>query len=189
MRIIAGNWRGKKLLSPNGKNIRPTGDRAKSALFNILENSAEYSSWPIERSTVLDAFCGTGSLGLECLSRGAKEAYFLENNHRSINLLRRNIVLLGAENNTRILEKDATSPGRAIVRASVIFMDPPYRTNLGEKALEAFVSNGWVSAGTLLVIETHATKQLIIPQKLRQLDVRGSGSTRFWFLTRKTRDL
>ena len=186
MRIIAGDWRGKKLHPLKDEEIRPTGDRAKSSLFNILSNSPKYVPWPIKNSTVLDVFSGTGSIGLECLSRGAKNIFFIENNLDSLTLLRRNIRLLGAEKYTTVLQKDATNPGTALTQANLVFLDPPYETNLAERALDVFISTGWISAKALVVVETSAHKQLGAPKKLEKLDFRRVGSTAFWFLTSVT---
>ena len=132
---------------------------------------------------MLEAFSGTGSIGLECLSRGAKKIFFIENNFNSLTLLRRNIRLLGAEKYTTLLQKDATNPGPALTQANLVFLDPPYETNLAESALDVFISTGWISAKALVVVETSAYKQLGTPKMLEKIDVRLVGSTAFWFLT------
>ena len=183
MRIIAGSWRGKKLYSLKDEAIRPTGDRAKTSLFNILNNSPKYAAWPIAGSTVLDTFSGTGSIGLECLSRGAKNILFIEKNFNSLTLLRRNIQLLGAETRTTVLHKDATKPGPALAQANLVFLDPPYETYLAERTLDVFISTGWISNEALVVVETSANRQLTVPKELEKLDSRRVGSTAFWFLT------
>jgi 16S rRNA (guanine966-N2)-methyltransferase len=184
MRIIAGEWRGRRLHSLQDEGIRPTGDRAKSSLFNILTNSSRYAPWPIQGGTVLDTFSGTGSIGLECLSRGAKTAFFMERDRNSLTLLQRNIQLLGAEQKATVLQKDATRPGQPLVNADLVFLDPPYYTDLAEKTLEAFVSTGWISAQALVIVETSAQTQLATPKTLQRLDFRQYGNTSFWFLTR-----
>ena len=183
MRIIAGDWRGRKLFSLKDKSIRPTGDRAKSSLFNILTNSPLYASWPIQGGTVLDTFAGTGSIGLECLSRGAAKAFFIDNNQNSLTLLERNIRLLRAEKKATVLQKDATTPGQPLVQADLIFLDPPYDTDLAEKTLTSFVSSGWISAQALVIVETSIQTRLVVPKALQTLDFRKYGNTGFWFLT------
>ena len=183
MRIIAGDWRGKRLASLKDKSIRPTGDRAKSSLFNMLTNSSLYTTWPIQGGTVLDAFAGTGSIGLECLSRGAAKAFFIDKNQNSLTVLERNIQLLGAEKKATVLQKDATSPGHPLVQADLVFLDPPYNTDLAEKTLESFISAGWISTKALVIVETSAQTRLAVPKTLQKLDFRQYGNTGFWFLT------
>ena len=183
MRIIAGDWRGRRLFSLKDKRIRPTGDRAKSSLFNILSNSSLCATWPIQGGTVLDTFAGTGSIGLEFLSRGAAKAFFIDKDQNSLTLLERNIQLLGAEKKATILQKDATNPGRPLVQADLIFLDPPYDTDLAERALVSFISAGWISTQALVIVETSAKTRLAVPKTLQKLDFRKYGNTGFWFLT------
>ena len=184
MKIVGGKWRGRKLRPLKHLRIRPTGDRAKSALFDILSNSPIFTKWPILGSKVLDTFSGTGALGLECLSRGAATALFIDNDYESITLLHKNIKLLGAETMTRVLRKDATKPGPPLIKPTLIFLDPPYNTNLAETSLSALVSAGWIPLDALVVVETPSkTKMLQTPHSLQEIDFRKYGNTGFWFLT------
>ena len=182
MKILGGKWRGKKLKPLKDLTIRPTGVRAKSALFEILSNSPIYGRWPILGSTVLDTFSGTGALGLECLSRGATKVYFMENDRASITLLHKNIKLLGVQAVTKILHRDATNPGPPQIEPNLIFLDPPYDTTLAETALNALVSAGWVPLHALIVVEISSKRMLQIPHSLQKLDFRHYGNTGFWFL-------
>ena len=182
MKIVGGKWRGRKLQSLKRLPIRPTGDRAKSALFDILSHSPIYTKWPILDSTVLDTFAGTGALGLECLSRGAASVLFIDNDYESIALLQKNNKLLGAQTTTRVLHKDATKPGSPLINPTLIFLDPPYNTNLAETALRALLSSGWLPLHALVIVETPSKKKLRIPHSLQQIEFREYGNTGFWFL-------
>tara|TARA_B100000686_G_scaffold300309_1_gene334737 strand:+ start:106 stop:675 length:570 start_codon:yes stop_codon:yes gene_type:complete len=184
MRISGGKWRGRKLRPLKELTIRPTADRAKSALFNILCNSPMYTKWRVLNSVVLDAFAGTGALGLECLSRGAASALFIDNDPESITLLDDNIKLLGAQTTTKVLHKDATKPGPPLIKPNLIFLDPPYNTNLAESALSALLSGGWIPLHTLVIVETSGKTILRIPYSLQKIDFRKYGNTGFWFLTK-----
>jgi len=109
--------------------------------------------------------------------------FFIDNDQNSLALLERNIRLLGAGKKTTVLQKDATSPGQPLVQADLIFLDPPYDTDLAEKTLESFVSAGWISAKALVIVETSAQTGLAFPKALQKLDFRSYRNTGFWFLT------
>src|SRR5215472_15725225 len=131
MRIVAGRHRGRRLLAPPDETVRPTSDRAREALFDILlHGRLAAEGLPFAEETVLDAFAGTGALGLEALSRGAAEAVFFEQSAEAHVVLRKNVASLGEDDRARILPYDATRPQRAGARCAVVFIDPPYRTGL-----------------------------------------------------------
>lgn len=181
MRIIAGRFGGRKL-TPVGKgdaaaHLRPTTDRVREALFSALEGG-RYGD-PIEDAHVLDLFAGTGALGLEALSRGAAHVTFVENGRKSLSLLQANIALLGAED-TRILKTDATRLPLATTPATLVFLDPPYGKNLGQKALEAAHASGWIAPGALVVWEEAAPMQA--PAGFTIRDHRRYGDTHVSFL-------
>ena len=183
MRIIGGTWRRRSLLAPAGYHIRPTADRARESLFNILDNARDYSDWPLQNATVLDIFAGTGAFGLEALSRGAGKAVFIDNNVRSIATVRRNIRALAATNRTTVLQRDATQPGSPITNASLVFVDPPYRLGLAEKAIAAFAETGWFSSGALVIVEAAITEAIIPPGAFTFIETRDCGNAKFWFMS------
>lgn len=181
MRIIAGRYGGRKL-TPVGKgdaaaHLRPTTDRVREALFSALEGG-RYGD-PIEDAQVLDLFAGSGALGLEALSRGAAHVTFVENGRKSTSLLQANIALLGAQD-TRIVKTDATRLPPALTPATLVFLDPPYGQDLGQKALTAALAGGWIAPGALIVWEEAAPMQA--PQGFTIRDHRRYGDTHVSFL-------
>lgn len=156
MRIIGGKYRGKKLLSPSTELTRPTGDRVREAIFNILENRF-YIKW--QNTKVLDAFAGTGALGLEAFSRGSTQVHFLEKNPEALKILKANIASLSATlpfHKGDITDLKTHDPHPM----DLIFMDPPYRQNLIPKAITVFQKTGWIKANTLLVLEMAADENV-----------------------------
>src|SRR5206468_838844 len=142
MRIVGGRLRGRTLTAPKSRAIRPTTDRLRQALFNVLAHA--YGD-PISGARVLDLFAGTGALGLEALSRGAAFALFVDNGAEARALLRENVAALGLGGATRIFRRDATKLGAAhpLEPFSLTFLDPPYGQGLAEKALAAARAGGW----------------------------------------------
>ena len=185
MRIIGGRHRGRRLLAPPGDAVRPTSDRAREALFNILSHGrlAE-SGLPFVDMAVLDAFAGIGALGLEALSRGAAEAVFIEHDRAALATLRRNIEALGETASTRVVPGDATRPPRAATACAVAFLDPPYRSGLAGPALAALAGAGWLTPEALVVIETAAREGLAPDGGFTVLDERVYGAARLVFLRR-----
>jgi 16S rRNA (guanine966-N2)-methyltransferase len=153
MRIVAGAWRGRSLIAPSGTETRPTADRVRQALFDILIH-APWSERPvIENAAVLDVFAGTGALGLEALSRGAASAVFVERSRVALGALRANIAACRADDRCVVLPIDAlTAP--AGDRADIVFLDPPYGQDLVTRALARLRSVGRVGSGSLIVAET-----------------------------------
>src|SRR4051812_49103829 len=136
LRIVGGIHRGRRLIVPPGEAVRPTSDRAREALFNILSHGGlAASGLPFAERPVLDAFAGTGALGLEALSRGAASAAFIDNGREALTVLRHNVRELGEEDRTHIISGDATRPPRAAFACAVAFLDPPYNSGLAEAAL------------------------------------------------------
>ena len=150
MRIVGGTHRGRRLFVPKGLMIRPTADRVKEAIFNVL------GPW-IEGKSVLDLFAGSGSLGLEALSRGAREVVFVDNHPQSLAAIKRNIETLGLGDRARLMRLDLTrGPGRLAERAdafSLFFLDPPYGQNLAGHALNLIERNGLVDPEAVAVVE------------------------------------
>jgi len=154
MRIVGGTNRGTPLTAPKGDRTRPTSDRLRETVFNILVHRLGGS---LEGMRVLDLFAGTGALGLEALSRGASFALFVETGPEARAAIRRNAESLGATGRTRVWRRDATRPGPCPVAPfDLVFADPPYGKALGEAALSAVQAAGWVKPGALAVIEERA---------------------------------
>jgi 16S rRNA (guanine966-N2)-methyltransferase len=150
MRIIAGEFRGRPLAAPASMRVRPTADRTRESLFNILGHSIGF-----EGLRVIDLFAGTGALGLEALSRGASFALFVDSSAEGRALLRTNIERLGLTGRTRIWRRDAAELGPAGTMApfDLAFADPPYGKGLGERAGAALAAGGWLKPGALYVLE------------------------------------
>ncbi|HVX81554.1 MAG TPA: 16S rRNA (guanine(966)-N(2))-methyltransferase RsmD, partial [Devosiaceae bacterium] len=152
MRIVAGKFRGKALTSPEDASIRPTADRTREAVFNILASRPGVN---LDGLRVLDLFAGTGALGLEALSRGAAHVIFVDTGAEARGLIRDHNEAFGAGGVTKLLRRDATSLGPAGTMGPVdlVFLDPPYGKGLGEQALASLRDGGWLKPETLLVLE------------------------------------
>ena len=153
MRIIAGPHRGRRLLAPAGQATRPTADRVRQALFDMLWHAPWAGRERIEGARVLDAFAGTGALGLEALSRGAVVLEEDGAGGAALAALRTNIATCREEARCRVLPADATKPPRAQAACDLVFLDPPYREGLMETALTALSAAGWIAPGALVCAE------------------------------------
>jgi 16S rRNA (guanine966-N2)-methyltransferase len=186
VRIVGGVHRGRRLLVPAGDAVRPTSDRAREALFNILSHGdfAAASGPPFAGRPVLDAFAGVGALGLEALSRGASQTAFIENGRDALATLRRNIAGLGVEDQAYVSAGDATRPPRAPFAAAVAFLDPPYGSGLAAPALAALAGTGWLLPDALAIVEIAASEGLPPPAGFSIVDERVYGAARLIFLRR-----
>ncbi|KQI67964.1 DNA methyltransferase [Loktanella sp. 3ANDIMAR09] len=177
MRIVAGTHRGVQLADVGAgdpaAHLRPTSDRVRESLFNMLDGGRFGS--PLRDARVLDLFAGTGALGLEALSRGARHATFVDNGAAAGSLLQANITKLRRAADTTVLRVDATAIPAAITACDLIFIDPPYGQRLGAQALLAARAGGWIAPGALIVWE-EASPQ-IAPMGFKRLDQRQYGST------------
>jgi 16S rRNA (guanine966-N2)-methyltransferase len=187
MRIIAGKHRHRGLLAPDGRAVRPTSDRARESVFDILAHGRFSEQDACLDAMVLDAFAGTGAFGLEALSRGAAEAVFIENDRAALAALRRNIADLGESARTRIVSGDATRPQRAPVACAVAFLDPPYASGLAAAALTALAAAGWLTPTALATVEIGAREPFAAPDGFALLDQRAYGAARLLFLRREAR--
>src|SRR5262245_61674156 len=153
MRIIGGKFGGRQLIAPSGAAIRPTSDRVREAIFNILSHGIE--GFAFHGIRVLDLFAGTGALGLEALSRGAADCLFVEEAPAARASIRRNVEALGLTGVTKIFRRDATDLGAAGRRggAGLAFFDPPYGRGLAERALLSALGGGWLAPAAVLVLE------------------------------------
>ena len=175
MRIVAGKFRGKALLSPEDDSIRPTADRVRESMFNII---ASRLGPRLDGLKVVDLFAGTGALGLEALSRGAATVVFVDTGAEARGLIRDHIEAFGAGGVAKLLRRDATNLGPAGTMGPVdlVFLDPPYGKGLGEQALVALRSGGWLKPETLLVLEEGAEVTVTLPEGFALDDRREYGA-------------
>lgn len=185
MRIVAGKHRGAALATPTAGSlaIRPTSDRLRESVFNILEHGYEDV---FEGARVMDVFAGTGALGFEAMSRGAKTCLFIEEAAEARGLIRRNQESLGLMGTTRIFRRDATAMGLIgpAEPYTLAFLDPPYGKGLAEKALASLLAGGWLADKALVVIEETAKAEVVLPEGLERLDQRTYGETQVIFARR-----
>jgi 16S rRNA (guanine966-N2)-methyltransferase len=181
MRIVGGRLRGRNLVAPSSRDIRPTADRLRESLFNILVHA--YGD-PITGARVLDLFAGTGALGMESISRGAAFALFVDNGAEARALLRSNVEALGLGGVTKIFRRDATELGAAhpLEPFSLVFLDPPYSNGLAEKALSSLRDGGWLVPRALLVVEEAKAAEFKTPDGFEELERRAYDDTELAFL-------
>ncbi|MFN3230537.1 MAG: 16S rRNA (guanine(966)-N(2))-methyltransferase RsmD [Alphaproteobacteria bacterium] len=179
LRIVGGRFRGRQLAVPDGRGTRPTTDRVREALFNILEHR---DPPVLAGATVLDLFAGTGALGLEALSRGAEQVVFVEKDRKVCALLKANVETLGAQDETRVLCADAAWLGQADVKASLVFVDAPYGKGLVGPALTQASAKGWIADGAIVVVELDAEEGLDVPPGFVSCDTRTYGGTKLVLL-------
>ena len=181
MRIVAGRFKGKALLSPSDDSIRPTSDRAREAMFNIL---ASRIGVHLEGVKVLDLFAGTGALGLEALSRGAASCVFVDTGAEARGLVRDHIEAFGIAGIAKLLRRDATALGPAGTMGPVdlVFLDPPYGKGLGEQALVSLKAGGWLKPDTTIVLEESAEVALELPEGFVLDDRREYGAAAVHFI-------
>ncbi len=180
MRIVGGDLRGRALATPKTDAIRPTTDRTRESLFNILAHG--YGE-VLDGGRIMDLFAGTGAVGIEALSRGARFGLFVEASVEGRALLWQNIETLGLTGRARMLRRDATALGNAgtMEPFHFVFADPPYGQGLGEKALAAAHAGGWLHPGALVVLEERADIEPDMPPVFRLLEERTFGDTRMHF--------
>lgn len=180
MRIVGGDFRGRALATPKSNAIRPTIDRTRESLFNILMHAYPEA---LDGTRVMDVFAGTGAVGLEALSRGCRNALFVENGVEGRALLWENIDTLGLHGRTRILRRDATRLGAigALEPFHLIFADPPYGKGLGEQALRAAHEGGWLEPGALAILEESADVEPQVYMAFKWLETRAFGDTKMHF--------
>ena len=185
MRIVSGQYRGKPIAAPEGRATRPTSDRAREAVFNILE----HAPWApeLKGARVLDLFAGSGALGLEALSRGGAFCLFVETDDAARGAIRDNVEALHLFGCTRIHRRDATDlgprPSSAGPAFDLVFLDPPYAKGLGEKALAELAAHGWLAPGAALVFERGEGESDIQPDGYDLIDERRYGAAKVLFLT------
>ena len=181
MRVVAGRLKGRTLQGPTGHDIRPTSDRLRESLFNIL---AHGFGDPVPGARVLDLFAGTGALGIEALSRGAAFCLFVDEGAQARALIRENVHLLGLAGITRLFRRDAARLGAVGTMApfSLMFADPPYGKGLGEAALASARAGGWLVPGALCVLEESAGSAIAPPEGFEVVERREAGGSQMVFL-------
>ncbi|KSV76491.1 DNA methyltransferase [Sinorhizobium sp. GW3] len=180
MRIVGGEFRGRSLATPKSNDIRPTTDRTRESLFNILSHSYPNA---LDGTRVLDLFAGTGAVGFEALSRGCRHALFVEQGVEGRGLIQTNVETLGLQGRAKVFRRDATSLGGVgtMEPFHLVFADPPYAKGLGEKALESAAVGNWLVPGALVILEERADVQPAPVAVFENLDVRVFGDTRMHF--------
>ena len=181
MRIVAGTLKGRPILAPEHEGLRPTSDRVREAVFNIIAHGM--ADVDIAGARVLDLFAGTGALGIEAMSRGATYCLFVENDADARGLIRRNVEALGLVGVTRIFRRDATDMGPAGRNDgfALVLCDPPYGQGFGELALDSVARGGWLLPGALAVIEERVDAKVTLPQGFTRIDCRTWGQTQVTF--------
>jgi len=184
MRIVAGAFRGRPIVAPKGHSTRPTADRTRQALFNVIEHASWGSGFHGAR--VIDLFAGSGALGLEAISRGAAFALFVETDEAARGAIRTNVEALGLFGRTRVHRRDATDLGPKPAGDGkpfdLAFLDPPYAKGLGERALAGLAAGGWLASGALAAFERGADEPTPEVAGFETLDERAWGAARVWFL-------
>ena len=187
MRIVGGSLKGKRLEAPDGGQLRPTSDRARESLFNLLTQGrvareAAGGGNPLIGARLLDGFAGTGALGIEALSRGAAEVFFMEKDAGALKLLRGNLKHCGRERQGRVVPADVANPPTAERACDIVLLDPPYNKGLGAPALLALAKAGWIGPESLTVLECDRSENLEPPEGFTLLEERRYGKAKLLFL-------
>jgi 16S rRNA (guanine966-N2)-methyltransferase len=183
MRIVGGTLRGRRIEAPETAATRPTSDRVRESIFNILAHGVEGFSFAGAR--VMDLFAGSGALGFEALSRGAKFCHFVDDGAAARGTIRNNADQLGVIGLCKIWRRDATRLGKCAPQSpfDLVFCDPPYGKGLGTLALESLIEGGWLNKGAVIVLEESAHAEISIPESMVELDRRTYGDTAVLILT------
>ena len=184
MRIISGKFKGKKLFLPDDKNTRPLKDLVKESIFNLINHSNKINT-KIENSIILDLFSGTGSFGLECLSRGAKYVYFFENYHKAINILKKNILNLKIDQKYKICENDCFKyfnlNSNLVIKVDIIFIDPPFKENRINEIIEKILEKKFLKKDGIIIVHRHKKDTIKISEKLKIFENRDYGLSKIFF--------
>ncbi len=190
MRIVGGKFRGWKLSAPAGRDVRPTSDRAREGIFNILAHSIEWIGF--EGLSVLDVFCGSGALGLEAMSRGAAQGIFIDNDPASLKSVRTNAAALGIARDITPLKLDATRlappPRAANAPLKLAFLDAPYGSNQTDQALLGLCHKGWLASGAVVVVEIGKDDEITLPREFQAVDERIYGAAKVLILKFQDQD-
>lgn len=181
MYVIAGKHKGRRIESPEGRNVRPTASRTREAVFNILAHG-RFAEKGLLRGRVADVFCGSGAMGLEALSRGAASITFVDKSRESLEAAEYNVKHFGEAANVRLIRADSSQLPPAPHPHEILIIDPPYRTGLGVGALNTARSGGWLTPEGVAVLEQAWNEPLIVPEGWSTLDERKYGNTRIALL-------
>jgi 16S rRNA (guanine966-N2)-methyltransferase len=181
MRVVAGTLRGRAIAGPQHEGLRPTSDRVRESLFNILAHGVD--DFSLEGARVIDLFAGTGALGIEAISRGAAYCLFVDSEPDARGLIRNNVEAFGLTGVTRIFRRDAADLGPAgtVAPFQLAFLDPPYDKGLGGRALNALADGKWLVPGAIVVLEERASATVALPPTFAELDRRTYGDTQIVF--------
>src|ERR1700742_811392 len=181
MRVVGGRLKGRNIAAPASRDIRPTADRLRESVFNILVHAYDN---PLQDARVLDLFAGTGALGIEAISRGAAFTLFVDNGAEARALLRNNVEALALGGVTKVYRRDATDlgPAHPMEPFSLVFLDPPYGKGFAEKALASLRDGGWLKPNALLVVEEAKAAAFAAPDGYEELERRAYDDTEFVFL-------
>ncbi len=177
LRIISGQFKGRRLDAPDGPQIRPTSNRLRERIFSILQSRVG----SLEGLSVADIFAGTGAMGIEAVSRGAAKAWFVEKHEDSLELLRGNLEKIGIAGLVRVIAADARQLPKADEAFNILFLDPPYRRRLAEPTLTSLVECGWAGNESLVIVEIAADDRFDLPDGFRMVDERQQGNNRVVF--------
>tara|TARA_E500000178_G_scaffold350512_1_gene409636 strand:- start:894 stop:1454 length:561 start_codon:yes stop_codon:yes gene_type:complete len=184
MRIISGKLKGKKLFLPKDKNTRPLKDLVKVSIFNLLDHSKKINK-KLENSSILDLFSGSGSFGLECLSRGSKIVYFFENYIEAIRILEKNLSLFKNEKNFKLFKNDCfeffNSNHKLNKKFDIVFLDPPYKETRINELIEKIIENKILNTDGVIIIHRHKKDKIEITNKIQIFDVRSYGLSKVYF--------
>lgn len=188
MRITSGQYGGRSLATPKDMRVRPTSDKVRQAVFNILAHNDFGNGFALEGARVIDLFAGTGAMGIEALSRGASFCLFVDDSAESRALIRENVEALGLTGTTKIWRRDATNLGPMAAGAGgpfdFVILDPPYRKDLIAPALASLREGGWLSERAVLIVETAEDEPQPVTEGFTVIDERAYGETRVAFLRR-----
>ncbi len=189
IRIIGGKHRGRMLETPPGEATRPTSNRARESLFNILMHASwrddeDGGTSPLIEARVLDAYAGSGALGLEALSRGAAHVTFLDNDAAAIKSIGDNLRKLGETGAAKVVRADATRPPPSREPCDLVFLDPPYRSDQAPTAITALAGAGWMAPGCIVTVELAHNEDLLPPPGFESIDERRYGAAKIVILKR-----
>ena len=181
MRIVAGAHRGAKLTTPESKEVRPTSDRVRESLFNVLDGGRFPSTY--KNKLVIDAFAGTGALGLEAISRGASRVVFLEQAVTALKILFQHIRKLNAQEIATVITGDAIELAKYSTEAAgLVMLDPPYNSQIGAPCIRNLKDKGWIDTNTLIILEQNAKESITLPKWVETLYDRQYGVSRLIFM-------
>lgn len=183
MRIVAGKFRGKKLITPTTDLVRPTSDKARQAIFNMLQHGkvAREAEFSFHGAHILDGFCGTGAFGVEALSHGVAHVTFVDLARSSLKVAQQNVAAIKCQESAQFVHSAVAKISEADQAMDLIFLDPPYEQNLLEPAIAALLEKGWARSGTIWLLERHKKENLKLPQSLKLMDERDFGIARTAF--------